>query len=412
MPYPFGTFGALASFLTSATGHRYPAETEMPRIDPFREEGGPLARQRPAARLTQPRRLADVSEFPSVTIGEHRVSRDQPAFVIAEMSGNHNGELDRALAIVDAVAETGAQALKIQTYTPDTITIDVDTPAFRITGEHGLWGGRNLYQLYQEAHTPWEWHKPIFDRAREKGLLPFSSPFDPTAIEFLEDLGAAVYKTASAEIVDLPLIREIAGTGKPIIMSTGMATLREIDAAVNAARDGGCSERVLLACTASYPADPQDAHLANIALFQQAFGVPVGLSDHTRGIGVSVAAVALGAVAIEKHVTLDRADGGVDSEFSLNPDELALLTREAEAARLASISPAKVGPTESEQEVLRLRRSLYVVEDVRAGDKVTRENVRSIRPSGGLATDQIDLALGRTFSQDVARGTALTWDLI
>ena len=328
------------------------------------------------------------------------------------MSGNHNGELERALQIVDAVAQTGAQALKIQTYTPDTITIDVDTPAFRINDDHGLWGGRNLYQLYQEAHTPWEWHKPIFDRARELGLLPFSSPFDPSAIAFLEDLGVEVYKTASAEIVDLPLIREIAGTGKPIIMSTGMATLQEIDAAVSAARDGGCSELILLACTASYPALAKDAHLSNISLFEQAFGVPVGLSDHTRGIGVSIAAVALGAVCIEKHVTLDRADGGVDSEFSLNPAEFALLTREAEAARLSSISPAMVGPTESEQAVLRLRRSLYVVADVSSGDLVTRENVRSIRPSGGLATDQIEIALGRTFRRDVSRGTPLTWDLI
>jgi N-acetylneuraminate synthase len=347
-----------------------------------------------------------------VTIGSHTVSREQRPFVIAEMSGNHNGSLERALEIVDAVAETGAQALKIQTYTPDTITIDVDTPAFRVTDGHGLWGGRNLYQLYQEAHTPWEWHKPIFDRAREKGLVPFSSPFDPTAIALLEELGVEVYKTASAEIVDLPLIREIAKTGKPMIMSTGMATLREIDAAVSAARDSGCSDLILLACTASYPAMPEDAHLSNIALFQQAFGLPVGLSDHTRGIGVSIAAVALGAVCIEKHVTLDRSDGGVDSEFSMNPEELTLLTREAEAARLSSISPARVGPTESEQAVLRLRRSLYVVEDVQAGDPVTRQNVRSIRPSGGLAADQIEIALGRTFSGDTSRGTPLTWDLI
>jgi N-acetylneuraminate synthase len=347
-----------------------------------------------------------------VRVGSHTISRDERPFVIAEMSGNHNGDLERALLIVDAVAKTGAQALKIQTYTPDTITIDVDTPAFRITDGHGLWGGRNLYQLYEEAHTPWEWHKPIFDRAREKGLLPFSSPFDPTAIAFLEDLGVEVYKTASAEIVDLPLIREIASTGKPMIMSTGMATLREIDAAVGAAREGGCSELILLACTASYPALPEDAHLSNISLFEQAFGVPVGLSDHTRGIGVSIAAVALGAVCIEKHVTLDRADGGVDSEFSLNPEELTLLTQEVEAARLSSISPPRVGPTESEQAVLRLRRSLYVVADVRAGDSVSRENVRSIRPSGGLATDQLEIALARTFTVDVARGTPLTWDLI
>jgi len=353
-----------------------------------------------------------VTSTPSVRIGSHIISRDERPFVIAEMSGNHNGDLDRALAIVDAVAKSGAQALKIQTYTADTITIDVDTPAFRVADEHGLWGGRNLYQLYQEAHTPWEWHKPIFDRAREKGLVPFSSPFDPTAIALLEDLGVEVYKTASAEIVDLPLIREVAATGKPIIMSTGMATMGEIDAAVHAARDGGCSELVLLACTSSYPALPQDVRLSNISLLEQAFGVPVGLSDHTRGIGVSIAAVALGAVCIEKHVTLDRADGGVDSEFSLNPEELTLLSLEADAARLSSIGSPKVGPAESERAVLALRRSLYVVADVRAGDKVTSANVRSIRPSGGLATDQIEIALGRAFSVDVPRGTPLTWDLI
>lgn len=349
---------------------------------------------------------------PYVTIATQPVGREHRPFLIAEMSGNHNGDLDRALAIVDAVAKTGVQALKIQTYTADTITIDVDSPAFRINDDHGLWGGRNLYQLYQEAHTPWEWHQPIFDRAREHGLIPFSSPFDPTAIEFLEGLGVELYKTASAEIVDLPLIREIGRTGKPIIMSTGMATLREIDAAVSAAYDGGCTELVLLACTASYPADPKDAHLANIEMFRQAFGVPVGLSDHTRGIGVAVAAVAMGAVCVEKHVTLDRADGGVDSEFSLNPDEFALLNVEAQAAWVASTSGTHVGPTESEQAVLRLRRSLYVVEDVAAGDVVTAANVRSIRPSGGLPTEQIDLVLGRTFATDVARGTALTWDLL
>lgn len=351
-------------------------------------------------------------EQATVTVGAHRVGPGEPTFVIAEMSGNHNGDLDRALQIVDAVAKTGAQALKLQTYTPDTITIDVDAPAFRVTDSHGLWGGRNLYELYQEAHTPWDWHAPIFARAREHGLLPFSSPFDPTAVAFLEDLGVDVYKTASAEIVDLPLIREIARTGKPIVMSTGMATLAEIDAAVTAARGAGCTQLVLLACTASYPADPQDAHLATIALLRDAFDCPVGLSDHTRGIGVGVAAVALGAVCLEKHVTLDRADGGVDSQFSLDPDELALLVREADAARLASAGGPRVGPTESEQAVLRLRRSLYVVRDVRAGEEVTRDNVRSIRPAGGLAADQIELVLGRRFAADAARGTALSWDLL
>jgi N-acetylneuraminate synthase len=328
------------------------------------------------------------------------------------MSGNHNGDLDRALAIVDAIAASGAQAVKLQTYTPDTITIDVDTPPFRVTEEHGLWGGRNLYQLYAEAHTPWAWHEVIFERARGHGLVPFSTPFDPSAVELLEKLGVEVFKTASAEIVDLPLIREIARTGRPIIMSTGMATLREVDAAVSAAAEGGCTELILLACTASYPARAADARLANIELLHQAFGVPVGLSDHTLGLGVPVAAVALGAVCIEKHVTLSRDDGGVDSAFSLNPNELELLVDEVEQAWQATLGHSGLGPTPDERDVLRLRRSLYVVEDVRAGDVVTEQNVRSIRPAGGLRPDELDVVLGRRFTCDVPRGTALTWDLV
>lgn len=349
---------------------------------------------------------------PEVRVGSHAIGREHPPFVIAEMSGNHNGDLDRALAIVDAVADSGAQSLKIQTYTADTITIDVDGPQFRVEEQHGLWGGRTLYQLYDEAHTPWDWHQPIFERARERGLVPFSSPFDPTAVEFLEGLGVELYKTASAEIVDLPLIRRVARTGKPIVMSTGMASMQEIAAAVDAAAGAGCTDLVLLACTASYPADPADARLHNIGLLADAFGVPVGLSDHTLGVGVSVAAVALGAVCLEKHVTLDRTDGGVDSAFSLEPAELARLRSESEAAWLAARSPRHIGPTESEQSVLRLRRSLYVVEDVRAGDEVTEQNVRSIRPAGGLPPDEISTVLGRRFSRDVSRGTPLAWDLV
>jgi N-acetylneuraminate synthase len=349
---------------------------------------------------------------PEVRVGPHSIGREYPPFVIAEMSGNHNGDLDRALAIVDAVADSGAQALKIQTYTADTITIDADGPAFRVEDGHGLWGGRTLHQLYDEAHTPWDWHRPIFDRARQRGLVPFSSPFDPTAIELLEGLGVELYKTASAEIVDLPLIRQVARTGKPIVMSTGMATLREVAAAVEAAAGAGCTDLVLLACTASYPAQPADARLHNIGLLAEAFGVPVGLSDHTLGVAVSVAAVALGAVCLEKHVTLDRADGGVDSAFSLEPAELARLRSESEAAWQAARSPRQIGPTESEQAVLRLRRSLYVVQDVRAGDEVTEQNVRSIRPAGGLPPDEISTVLGRRFSRDVSRGTPLAWDLV
>ncbi|GIJ09612.1 pseudaminic acid synthase [Micromonospora andamanensis] len=344
-------------------------------------------------------------------IGSHLVGTGERPFVVAEMSGNHNGDLDRALSIVDAVAASGAHALKLQTYRPDTITIDVDTPDFRISGGHELWGGENLYRLYEKAHTPYEWHRPIFERARAQGLTVFSSPFDATAVELLEDLDAPAYKIASSELVDLPLIRLVAATGKPIVISTGMATLAEIDAAVRTARDGGASGIILLACTASYPAPPADSNLRRIPVLADAFGVPVGLSDHTPGIGVPVASVALGACFIEKHVTLDRADGGVDSDFSLNPTELAALVVESERA-YAALGGTAVGPTPAEQEGLRFRRSLYVVADVRAGDEVTVRNVRSIRPAGGLPPVEIDRVLGRRFTADVARGTALTWDLI
>lgn len=348
----------------------------------------------------------------TITIGEHEVGAGHAPFVIAEMSGNHNGSIERALSIVDAVGATGAQALKIQTYTADTLTIDVDAPPFRISDGHGLWGGRTLYDLYREAHTPWDWHQPIFDRAREHGLVPFSSPFDPTAVEFLESLGVELYKTASAEIVDLPLLREVARTGKPMVISTGMATLAEIEAAMSAVRGAGASEVVLLACTASYPAVPEEARLGNIAVLREAFGVPVGLSDHTLGIGTAVAAVALGAVVVEKHVTLDRHDGGVDSQFSLSPDELAALVTESGAARQAVDSGTAFGPTPQEEAVLRLRRSLYVVADVARGEAVSAANVRSIRPAGGLPADALEGLLGRTFTRDVARGTALTWEVL
>jgi pseudaminic acid synthase len=346
-----------------------------------------------------------------VTIGDHEIGPGCRPFVIAEMSGNHNGELARAMAIVDAVAESGAQAIKLQTYRADTITIDVDAPAFWLRDEHGLWGGRRLYELYEEAHTPWEWHEPLFERARDRGLVPFSSPFDPSAIELLESLDAPAYKIASAELVDLPLIRLAASTGKPLVISTGMATLGEIDAAVRAAREAGGEQLVLLACTASYPAAPEDADLHTIPALQEAFGVPVGLSDHTYGIGVAVASVALGSAAIEKHVTLRRADGGVDSDFSLEPHELTELCRETDVAHRA-LGPARFGPRPSEQDTLMARRSLYVVADARAGEEVTRTNVRSIRPAGGLPPDTISTVLGRRFTRDVSRGSPLTWDLI
>lgn len=332
-------------------------------------------------------------------------------YVVAELSGNHNGSLDRALALVDAVADAGAHAVKLQTYTADTLTVDVDHPRFRITKGHDLWSGEHLYQLFQRAHTPWQWHEAIFERARDRGLTAFSSPFDPTAVELLEKLDAPLYKIASSEIVDLPLIRLVAGTGKPMIISTGMASVAEVAAAVQAARGGGCTDLVLLSCTASYPAPPEQSNLRRLPVLAEVFGVPVGLSDHTLGIGVPIAAVALGACVLEKHVTLDRGDGGVDSAFSLEPAEVAALVVETERA-WQSLGGTAIGPTDAERESLRFRRSLYVVEDVRAGDPVTAANVRSIRPAGGLDPDAITTVLGRSFRCGAAKGTPLTWDLI
>lgn len=352
-----------------------------------------------------------MGESQPIKIDAHAIGAGHRPFIIAEMSGNHNGDLGRALEIVDAIADSGAHALKLQTYTPDTLTIDVDTPAFRISDGHELWGGENLYQLFGRAYTPWEWHEPIFERARQRGLTAFSSAFDPTAIDLLESLGAPAYKIASSEVVDLPLIRLAAATGKPIIISTGMATVAEIDAAVRAARETGNEQIIVLACTVSYPAPPEQSNLRRIPVLAQLFDVVVGLSDHTMGIGAALASVALGACVIEKHVTLARADGGVDSAFSLEPAELAALVVESERAWQA-LGSTRIGPTEAEWEGQRFRRSLFVVADVRAGEPVTRENVRSIRPAGGLAPDEISAVLGRVFRQDAAKGTALTWDLL
>ncbi len=344
-------------------------------------------------------------------IGRHEIGPAAAPFIIAEMSGNHNGDLQRALDIVTMAAEAGAHAVKLQTYTADTITIDADTPAFRISDGHSLWGSRRLYELYEEAHTPWDWHEKIFSHARDLGILAFSSPFDPTAVDFLEGLDVPAYKVASSEIVDLPLIRKVAEQGKPTIISTGMASVAEIDAAVTAARSTGNEQIVVLGCTTDYPADPASANLRGLPVLAQAFDVQVGLSDHTMGIGVSVAAIAFGAVLIEKHVTLSRSDEGVDSAFSLEPAELAALVQETEVARQA-LGQARIGATESEREGLRFRRSLFVTRDVKAGELVSAENVRSIRPAGGLAPAEFSQVVGRPFRADAVKGTALTWDLL
>ncbi|HEY0695361.1 MAG TPA: pseudaminic acid synthase [Kribbella sp.] len=352
-----------------------------------------------------------MSASTTITFGKVPVGPDQQPFIIAEMSGNHNGDLERALDIVRAMAETGVQALKLQTYTADTITLDVDLPAFRLPSEHKLWADARLYDLYEEAHTPWEWHEPIFALANELGMEAFSSPFDPTAIDFLEKLNVPAYKVASNEIGDLPLVRGMAETGKPIIISTGSATLIDIDAAVRAARETGNEQIIVLSCTASYPAPPEQSNLRSIPVLRDALGLQVGLSDHTMGIGAAIAAVALGATVIEKHVTLSRADGGVDSAFSLEPDEVKALVEGTKVAQQALGEPI-VGPKQAEQNVLRFRRSLYVTRDVKAGEKVAADNVRSVRPAGGLAPEAFASVEGREFRVDTVKGTPLTWDIL
>jgi N-acetylneuraminate synthase len=301
--------------------------------------------------------------------------------------------------------------VKLQTYTADTMTVDVDHPRFTISSEHELWGRRHLYDLYREAHLPWEWHEHIFALGAELGVVVFSAPFDPTAVAFLEKLDAPAYKVASSEIVDLPLVRAMAETGRPVIISTGMASVEEIGAAVRAARETGNEQLVVLSCTAAYPAPLEASNLRGIPTMRAAFGTLVGLSDHTMGIGAAVAAVAFGAVVIEKHMTLRRADGGVDAAFSLEPAEMRMLVQETRSGWLA-LGEDRIGATAAEREGLRFRRSLYVVADVQAGDRVTADNVRSIRPAGGLAPDDFRIVEGRRFRVDVARGTPLTWDVL
>jgi pseudaminic acid synthase len=344
-------------------------------------------------------------------IADRLIGRSHAPFIIAEMSGNHNQSLERALEIVEAAAGTGAHGLKIQTYTPDTMTLDLDEREFHISDPSSLWAGTSLYKLYGEAYTPWEWHKPIFDRARALGMIPFSTPFDDTAVDFLEDLDVPCYKIASFENTDLPLIRRVAATGKPLIISTGMATVAELDETVRAAREAGCNDLILLKCTSTYPATPENSNVLTIPHLRELFGCEVGLSDHTMGLGTSVAAVAHGATVIEKHFTLNRADGGVDSTFSMEPGEMAQLVMETERAWQA-LGQVSYGPTEGEKKSIRFRRSLYIVKDLKAGEILTTENVRAIRPGLGLPTKYLEQVLGKTVKQDVARGTALSWQMI
>lgn len=346
---------------------------------------------------------------PSIAIAGRRIGAAEPPFVIAEMSANHNGDIDRAFRIMEAAKRAGANAVKIQTYNADTMTIDHDGPGFAIAD--GPWAGKTLHDLYQEAHTPWDWHPALFDRGRELGLIVFSSPFDASAVNFLESLDTPAYKIASFELIDLPLIRKCAATGKPLIMSTGMADLKEIGEAVEAAREAGASDIVLLHCTSGYPTPPEESDLRTIPHLASAFGLPVGLSDHTPGIGAAVAAVALGACVIEKHVTLSRADGGPDSAFSLEPGELASLCANARIAWQA-LGGVRYDKTASERGNVQFRRSLYIVEDMKAGEPLTEGTLRSIRPGYGLAPKYFNLLLGKRVNRDVSRGTPMSWDLL
>jgi len=347
----------------------------------------------------------------SLQIAGRSIGRNSAPFVIAEMSGNHNHSLERALQIVDAAAKAGAHGLKIQTYTADTMTIDKSDGEFLISDAASLWKGKSLYALYQEAHTPWEWHQPIFERCRELGMIGFSTPFDETAVDFLERLGVPCYKIASFEMTDLPLIRSVAATGKPIIMSTGMASLEEIGESVDAARAAGCKDLILLKCTSSYPASPCDSNVATVADMRIRFGCEVGLSDHTPGVGAAVASVAVGASVIEKHFTLARADGGVDSAFSLEPDELRTLVVETERAWQA-LGAVRYGVSDAERGSLAFRRSLYIVEDMDAGEVLTTKNLRAIRPGSGLSPKYLEQLLGRKVRRPVKRGTPVSLDWI
>ena len=346
-----------------------------------------------------------------INIGARMIGKNEKPFIIAEMSGNHDRSLERALEIVDEAGKSGAHGLKIQTYTADTMTIDLDEREFHISDNNSLWEGTSLYKLYGEAYTPWEWHKPIFDRAKEHGMIPFSSPFDDSAVDFLESLEVPCYKIASFENTDVQLIRKVAATGKPLIISTGMASVSELDESVRVAREAGCKDLILLKCTSTYPATAENTNIRTIPHMRELFECEVGLSDHTMGTGVSVASVALGATVIEKHFTLSRADGGVDSAFSMEPKELSDLVEATERAWQA-LGDVSYGPTAAERKSLQYRRSLYIVEDLDKGEILTGKNVKAIRPGLGLPTKYLDILFGKKIKKKTKRGTALSWDLL
>jgi pseudaminic acid synthase len=346
-----------------------------------------------------------------IKIDQFIIGESYKPFIIAEMSGNHNSSLKRALEIIDAAADAGAHAIKLQTYTAETITIDAKGGLFDINDESSLWKGKNLFELYKEAYTPWEWHPILFEHARKRNLIIFSTPFDESAVDFLESLDVAAYKIASFENNHFPLLRKIASTGKPIIMSTGLSTLSGLESAVKTLRDAGCNELILLKCTSTYPASPINTNLNTIPVMSKIFNCHVGLSDHTLGIGVPIAAISIGARVIEKHFTLSRADGGVDSAFSLEKDELRSLVIESERAFLA-LGEVYIGIMPAEKNSLRFKRSIYVVQDIKSGELFTEENTKIIRPGDGLDTSYYSLILGKKSKNDIPKGTPLSTDLI
>ena len=346
----------------------------------------------------------------NIKINNIQIGKGLKPMIVAEMSGNHNQSLDKALKIVEEVAKTGAHALKIQTYTADTLTINKKDGDFFLGDKNSLWYGMSMYELYQQAHTPWEWHKPIFDRCNELGLLCFSSPFDETAVDFLEELDCPCYKIGSTENTDFNLLKKVARTGKPVIISTGMATVSELGEMVSVVREAGCKNLVLLKCTAAYPAKPSDANLLTIPHMSKMLNCHIGLSDHTLGTGVAVASAALGAVMIEKHFTISRKDKGVDSDFSMEPHEFKQIVKDTEVA-WSALGKICYGTTNNENSNLS-RRSLYVVKDMEKGDIITKDNVRSIRPGYGLPVKYFDDILGMKVTKDILRGTRLSFDLV
>ena len=352
-----------------------------------------------------------MTKIKDIKLGYRTIGEGEKPFIIAEMSGNHNQSLERALKIVEEAAKAGADAIKLQTYTPDTMTIDIEGGLFSIDDEESLWHGKTLYELYGLAHTPWDWHQPIFEKARELGLMPFSTPFDDTSVDFLEELGVSAYKIASFENTDWPLLKKVAHTGKPVIMSTGAATLADIDESVQVLKENGCIDLVLMKCTSTYPATPENTNLVTIPSMRDVFDCHIGLSDHTLGIGAAVASVALGARVIEKHFTLSRADGGTDAAFSIEPEELKNLVEET-ARAFQALGSVQYGIQEAEENSLRYKRSVYVVKDIKKGESFTKENIRVIRPGDGMPPKYYEMLLGKTATADLDKGTPMNWDLI